>query len=378
MSLAIYLRSHALGLACDVLAVVLVALLLPALGVAHDPTVLVCLAVALPLVAAGLHGYLRERRLMGELARIVDGSGEAPDGGRGADAGGADGDDAGDAPSDLLDAALMLEAPGYPEGDLAAEAVVGVARAGRAEAQAARGEAAAYRQYVETWVHEVKAPLAAMRLFLANRDDPALAPFGREVTRVDGLVEQALYYARSSSVAQDFLPRSCCLGDLVRDAVRPRARQLIEAHVAVGLEGLAGSDGAAPRVSCDPKWMAFVLGQLVDNAVRYRADPVRDGRPPHIDFSARVEAAGTARERVLLDVRDNGCGIDAADLPRVWDRGFTGTNGRARGHSTGMGLYLVRELCHKMGLSASIASEPQAPGRAGWTCVTVAFPPAEG
>ena len=113
-------------------------------------------------------------------------------------------------------------------------------------------------------------------------------------------------------------------------------------------------------VFADAKWLAFVIGQIVVNAAKYGARTIR--------FSARVEGRG-ADGRTVLEIADDGCGIPAADVPRVFDRGFTGENGRAQGSSTGMGLYLVAQLCEKMGLGVGLASEEGAGTR-----VMIAFP----
>ena len=125
----------------------------------------------------------------------------------------------------------------------------------------------------------------------------------------------------------------------------------------VSLSGLMQEDHSSPVLFCDPKWMDFILGQLIDNAVKYRALPELDGRQAQLSFAARIEDAGTAHERAVLAVRDNGCGISEADLPRIFERGFTGENGRSHAKATGMGLYLARTLCQKMGLSISARSK---------------------
>ena len=104
-----------------------------------------------------------------------------------------------------------------------------------------------------------------------------------------------------------------------------------------------------------------MLGQLIVNAAKYGA--VRIG------FSSRIEGEGTSAAHTVLEVSDDGYGIPAADVPRVFDRGFTGVNGRKQGASTGMGLYLVAQLCEKMGLGVAIASE-----EGSGTRVLVTFP----
>lgn len=341
MSALGYLRSHVVWVTCNLLSLAFVGAFLPMLGVERDPTLLMVLVLAGFAVVPGVHGYLRERRLMRQLGHTAAQTDEA------------------------LEMGLLVEGPGYPEGDLAAQAVYAVAREGQRRTSDALAQAQRYRQYVESWVHEIKTPLAAIRLFLANQRDPSLHPLRLEVDRVEGYVEQALYYARSSSVERDYVIREQSLAHVVKEAVRSRSSELIGAHVSVDLAGLEG----VPPVPCDEKWMVFVVGQIIDNGVHYRCDPVVDGRTPRITFSARVEGVDSAHGRVTLDIEDNGCGISEADLGRVFEHGFTGDNGRVHRRSTGMGLYLVRTLCDRMGLAVGIDSE-----LGQWTCVSIVFP----
>lgn len=343
MSPLTYLRSHALRLVCSVAVVALLAVMLPMVGVEAGATQLVVLLVAVLELVSIVWEWLRERSFMRGLARLAEGE------------------------EDVLDAADTLPEPNYPEGELAWDALQSVAQASRRRGAQLEEEMQDYRHYVELWVHEIKTPLAAMNLTLANSRGEDARSLSREVARVEADVENALYYARSTSVAEDYLLRRCELTDLVREAVKSRARALTEARMAVDLGGL--EDEKDLWVFCDPKWMVFILGQLIDNAVRYRAVPEHDGREARLSFSARVEGAGSASERVVLDVADNGCGISEADLGRIFERGFTGTNGRSHERSTGMGLYLVRTLCEKMGLAVGATSAVGV-----GTTMSIAFP----
>lgn len=330
MSLRAYLRSHAVRVVCSVAVVALLAVMLPVVGVERGATELVMLLVTVLEVTGLVWEWLRGRSFARGLARLAEGE------------------------EDALDVAATLPEPDYPEGELAWEAIQGVVRTSRRREAGLKQQMQEYRRYVELWVHEIKTPLAAMNLTLANSHGEDARTLSREVARVEADVENALYYARSTSVDKDYLLRRCDLGELARDAVKSRARSLIEAHVAVDLAGLEGEKGL--WVYCDPKWMTFILGQLIDNAVRYRAVPERDGRQARLCFSASAEGTGSAEERVVLHVADNGCGISEADLGRIFERGFTGTNGRTHERSTGMGLYLVRTLCEKMGLAVGARS----------------------
>jgi signal transduction histidine kinase len=344
--IAEYLGAHA-GQALLGLAMVAAAWpLLRAVGATRDAATLLDLLLALGLALLLLSGYLRERRCVEDLRRVADSG------------------------PDTLSLAAEVPHPGFAEGDGAVDALQATLLAANRLVSDSTSREADYRDFIETWVHETKTPLAAAELMVQNLGDDRLRPLSRELEQVNAYVEQALFYARGASLERDYLVRSCRVGELVRAALKSRMSQLIGAHVSVDLSGLACVDGPdGPTVYCDPKWLEFVLGQLLDNAVRYRCDPQTDGRAPRIRFDARVEDGGRAGETVVLSVTDNGSGIREADLGRVFDKGFTGANGRSRRRSTGIGLYLVATLCQKMGLDVGVDSEEGA-----WTRVDVLFP----
>lgn len=221
-------------------------------------------------------------------------------------------------------------------------------------AEAARSHE--YREYVELWVHEAKTPVAAARLVLANMHGRDAVKLARELDRIELQIEQALFYARSTSLSSDYAIRETALAEVARQAVKRNARLLIERGVAPSVE--IAED---VRVFSDELWLLFILNQLLVNAAKYGAHS--------ICMSAHEEEPNTPRGRTVLEVRDDGCGIPAADVPRVFDRGFTGQNGRAFGQATGMGLYLSALLCEKMGLGLAVASE-----EGSGTRVMISFP----
>ena len=193
------------------------------------------------------------------------------------------------------------------------------------EAQAAQRD---YREYVERWVHEIKTPITAARLMARRSGADTRRKLEAELDQIGAHVERALFYARAS------------LSDLVNQAVQAHRALLLQNGVSVELCDLDFV------VYTDRKWVCFLLGQLLQNAARYRrARPV-------IILSARRQ-----EKRVELTVSDNGMGIPAHELPRVFDRGFTGSNGRLRGGSTGMGLYLAKKLADALEISLAIRSE---------------------
>ncbi|HYF78608.1 MAG TPA: sensor histidine kinase [Symbiobacteriaceae bacterium] len=241
-------------------------------------------------------------------------------------------------------------APTLPELDPLWEALVEVSRSVADEVARVEKEATDHREYVEGWVHEVKAPIAAARLLAEGGARELIA----ELDRIEHLVEQALFYARASSVELDCFIRETSLAEPVKAVLRRHARQFIGNRVAVSLEGLELT------VFTDRKWLEFILTQVLINAVKYR----REGGAAEVCIRAAVEADG-----VSLTVEDNGIGIPRADLDRVFEKGFTGANGRRYERSTGIGLFLARKLCGALGHGIRVESEE---GR--FTRVTLFFP----
>ena len=190
-----------------------------------------------------------------------------------------------------------------------------------------------YREYIESWVHEIKAPIADIGLLCEKQKDGIGRRILTENRRTENYVDMALFYARSDEVYQDYLIKETTLQDTAEEMLRKNKYYLIENRIQ--------AEVCCPdTVYTDVKWIAFILNQLILNAVKYRRDS-----GPRIRISTERESRS-----VLLTVEDNGLGIPAQELPRIFDKGFTGTNGRIRGQSTGMGLYLCRKLCGKLGI----------------------------
>lgn len=233
------------------------------------------------------------------------------------------------------------------------EVLVAVSRSMHDEMARVEKEANAHREYVETWVHEVKAPLAAARLLSEQYDAARQQDLIEELNRVEQLVEQALFYARSSTVNQDYFVRETILEDVVNRVLRRYTRQFIANRVSVELTSLEKT------VFTDRKWLEFILAQILTNAVKYRRD---SGAKVHI-FAEERDGG------VTLSIEDNGIGIPSSDLDRIFDKGFTGAAGRKYSRSTGIGLYLARKLCLALGHRITAESEEGL-----WTRLIIYFP----
>ena len=249
--------------------------------------------------------------------------------------------------------AEMLPEPSFEEGKILCAVLAQTGKSMNDEISRYRLESKEYREHVETWVHEIKTPISACRLTLENNPGPLARTLGQNVDRIGDYVEQALFYARSGSLEKDYVLKRCTLRQLVSSAVKKHAAFLIESGVKIKTELLDC------EVPADAKWLEFILGQILMNSVRYRREA------PEICFTGTQKA-----NAVVLTVSDNGIGIPQKDLGRVFEKGFTGENGRrAAARSTGIGLYLCKRLCDKMGLGLSISSSC---GRG--TAVSIVFP----
>ncbi len=228
-------------------------------------------------------------------------------------------------------------------------------RAGKSMTEAVSDAQAAgrqYREYVEEWVHEIKTPITAAKLICQSADGNTRRKLSRELSQIDAHVERALFYARAENPEKDFIIRKTDLSGICEEAVQTHRSLLIQSGIRVE------TDGLDEIVYTDNKWAVFMLGQLLQNAARYRSEQ------PIITLSGKKLG-----RQVQLIVQDNGIGIPSHELPRVFDRGYTGSNGRSRGGSTGMGLYLCRRLANALEIDIQIQSM-EGTG----TCVTLTFP----
>lgn len=194
-----------------------------------------------------------------------------------------------------------------------------------------------YREFVETWVHEIKTPMAVIKMILANRGE-ADAGLSDEVDRMERYVDQALFYARSSVVAKDYLVGKVKLQKTVEQTILAHRRQLREINARIELHDLEQD------VFSDSKWIQFMLGQVVENSIKYRK-PRDMGK----ENGLVLEIYGTSTQNaVKLHVKDDGIGIRPSEADRVFEKGFTGQNGRIGDNSTGIGLYLCKKLCDRL------------------------------
>lgn len=199
-----------------------------------------------------------------------------------------------------------------------------------------------YKEYIELWIHEIKIPIAASKMVIENNKNTVTKSIDEELDKVENYIEQALYYARSNTVEKDYYIRKCNLKDIVNESVKKNKSILIQEKIVIDTHDLD------IIVNTDSKWIIFILNQIIQNSVKYRKR----------DIESKLEIYSKQRkEKVILYIKDNGIGIKKGELTRVFEKGFTGTNGRLQNKkSTGIGLYLCEKLCDKLGIAIEIDS----------------------
>ena len=190
--------------------------------------------------------------------------------------------------------------------------------------------------YYTLWAHQIKTPIAAMYLLL-QEEVPDRDTLSAELLKIEEYVEMVLSYLRLGSDSTDYLLRHCDLDEIVRATVRKYAKLFILKQITLTF------DETHRTVLTDEKWLSFSIGQLLSNALKYTPE------------QGAIHIYG---EQEALIIADNGIGIRAEDLPRVFEKGFTGYNGRETKKSTGIGLYLCRRILSKLGHDISITSQP--------------------
>lgn len=191
------------------------------------------------------------------------------------------------------------------------------------------------RDYYTMWVHQIKTPISAMRLKLESMDGEDVASLKLQLMRIEQYVEMALVYQRLDSTQTDYVFRTADLKDIVSESVRKFSTEFIRRHIALEYEV------TSQTILTDEKWLGFVIDQIISNALKY----TNEG---HI----KIYNEGTD-----LFIEDTGIGIRAEDLPRLFEKGYTGDNGRMDKRASGIGLYLCKRITENLGNGISITSE---------------------
>ena len=192
----------------------------------------------------------------------------------------------------------------------------------------------AYKDYIESWVHEIKIPITSSKLLCGNHPTEVTKKIENEIDEINNFVEQALFYARLDQVSNDFMIREVNLGEMIKNVLARNKKIMIQNNMKVNLQN------CDVMAYTDEKWLEFILKQILMNSVQYKSEKNAEIR---IDVKEK-------KENVILFVRDNGIGVKTSEIDRIFEKGFTGTNGRRQKKSTGIGLYLCKRLCKELGM----------------------------
>ena len=194
-----------------------------------------------------------------------------------------------------------------------------------------------YLDFLDSFIHEIKTPISALSLYADNNDDERIK---EEVLKISRLVDKMLFYARSDVVEKDYFIKEVTLADLVHPVLLEYKNYLLNYHIKVEVSNL---DNLV--VYTDIKWLNFIIGQILSNSLKYQNKKNR---------LVRIKGINN-KNSIQLEIYDNGVGIKESDLSKVFDKGFTGSN-RNKKNASGIGLYLTKKLCDKLGIDIKIES----------------------
>lgn len=240
---------------------------------------------------------------------------------------------------------LVLETlykPDFYEGKIAYDVLYDINKSMTENVKKHNDQLTDFKEYIEMWIHEIKVPIASLVLQIHNNKDKKSKDILKKINKIDELTEQILYYVRTESIEKDYLIKDANLNKIVGEVALKNKDYLLENKINFVCDNLNYD------VLTDSKWLVFILNQIVNNSIKYKKEKG--------DAILKIYAVDN-KKNVKLIIEDNGIGIIESDLPRVFDKSFTGYNGRIRHKSTGMGLFIAKSLCDRLGHKIEIESK---------------------
>ncbi len=234
-----------------------------------------------------------------------------------------------------------LEEPEFLDGKFFYDALYKIDKSMMENINNYRNETEDFKEYVEMWIHEIKIPIAGLMLMYHN-NKTVNKNFLDQLNSLDNLTDQILYYVRSNYAEKDFLIKEASMDKIINEVLLKNKDSILENHIDVTV------DVKNIKVLTDSKWLVFILNQIINNSIKY----CDNNRKSYIMFYIEDNEKETT-----LHIKDNGIGVNASDLKHVFDKSFTGANGRKMRNSTGFGLYISKKLIEKLGHKISATSE---------------------
>ena len=234
-----------------------------------------------------------------------------------------------------------LERPRFYEGQLFYDAFYEINKAMNEYIKNYEFQMNDFKEYIEMWIHEVKIPIASLILMHHNHGNMPKEYVG-QVKKLDNYIDQILYYVRSENFEHDFVISEVPLDKVLKNVNLKNKDDYLENDIHLSVSNVRYS------VFSDAKWLEFIINQLINNSIKYQRN--------HVEREIRITGEDYP-DFFVLSIYDNGIGIPPRDIARVFEKSFTGENGRTHSKSTGMGLYIAKKLCTKLGHKIEISSE---------------------
>jgi len=235
-----------------------------------------------------------------------------------------------------------LDRPSFYEGELLFDTLYEINKSMNENVLSFSHQMMDFKEFIELWIHEVKIPISSAVLMVHNHKNQFDRKVLLQMKRIEDYVEQILYYVRSENAHKDYLINEVSLDKVIGNVALKNKDYFLEHDV----EFIVDVEGE--RVYTDSKWLEFILHQIISNSLKYK----RDGVSSYIHIYLEND-----EKKTTLVIEDNGIGISSSDLSRVFEKSFTGSNGRVCSSSTGMGLFIVKNLCEKLGHMITIDSK---------------------
>lgn len=237
----------------------------------------------------------------------------------------------------------IINTPDFTEGKILKEVIQETGKSMLENVNIYKRNQEDYKEYIELWIHEIKIPIATSKLIIENNKSKVTRSINEELDKIENYTEQALYYARSNDANKDYIITKTSLKEIVNTAILKNKTSLLSNKVTIEL-----NENIDKEVYTDSKWATFILNQIIQNSIKYAKEEDK-----------KIEIySDEKKDKTILYIKDNGIGIKKGEITRVFDKGFTGENGRLIGKkSTGIGLYLCKKLCDKLGLGIELNSE---------------------
>lgn len=194
-------------------------------------------------------------------------------------------------------------------------------------------------EYLEAWCHEIKTPIQTTNLIIENNQNKITKSIEEELKKQENYIDQIMYYVRSNNVEKDYIIKKTNLKKIIDNIIIKNKKDLINKKIKINID-------IKEQVYTDSKWLEFIINQIIINSIKYT------DKNPVINIKTIK-----TKENIILSIKDNGIGIKKEEQNKVFNKGFTGTNGRKNKNSTGIGLYLAKKLTNKLGHNIKINSK---------------------